>query len=69
MKHVFLTRAHARTHARTPTGSGRAARHAALTSLFTTPAMWVIVAALLIEPHSQVGWVGSSFQNPKQPTE
>ncbi|KAG2453546.1 hypothetical protein HYH02_001765 [Chlamydomonas schloesseri] len=34
-------------------GSGRAARHAALTSLCAAPAMWVIVATLLIEPHSQ----------------
>eukprot|EP00198_Chlamydomonas_reinhardtii_P007691 XP_001697028.1 predicted protein [Chlamydomonas reinhardtii] len=34
-------------------GSARAARHAALTSLVTAPAMWFIVATLLIEPHTQ----------------
>ncbi|KAG2439264.1 hypothetical protein HXX76_004625 [Chlamydomonas incerta] len=34
-------------------GSASAARNAALTSLFAAPAMWMIVATLLIEPHSQ----------------
>lgn len=34
-------------------GSARNARHAALTALCTAPAMWFIIAVLLVEPHTQ----------------
>ncbi|GIL46835.1 hypothetical protein Vafri_3721 [Volvox africanus] len=35
-------------------GSARSARHAALTSLCTAPVIWVGIATLLIEPHTQL---------------
>ncbi|EFJ50951.1 hypothetical protein VOLCADRAFT_103747 [Volvox carteri f. nagariensis] len=34
-------------------GSARAARHAALTALCTAPMLWVGIATLLVEPHTQ----------------
>ncbi|GFR43909.1 hypothetical protein Agub_g5043 [Astrephomene gubernaculifera] len=47
-------------------GSARAARHAALTSLLTAPLMWVAIAALLVEPHSQ-RWLALVFTDGGDP--
>ncbi|KXZ52717.1 hypothetical protein GPECTOR_8g111 [Gonium pectorale] len=47
-------------------GSARLARHSALTALCAAPLMWCLIAALLLEPHTQT-WLALVFTDGSDP--